>query len=172
MVKVFVPIRVIFSANPAMVGETLIKMVFPPSAEKVIGVIELFAQTLSVRVPPIADSLLFTYNVTGKLRVLISQPFNVETWKNVNVSVTTSIVGVPVIVITFGPFSISLSANNIVAELVFIPISKVTPEVCPVKTSVVPLTVDWTIAAVEPASIRALRAIKTWTTVVPLVATS
>ena len=56
-VKVVVPAaRVIFSLNKAITGLTLIDIELPPSAENVIGVIELFAQTSSVKSPVVLST--------------------------------------------------------------------------------------------------------------------
>ena len=85
---------------------------------------------------------------------------------------TTLIVGVPVIVISLGARSITLSAKIVVPVTVRIPISKTVPETTPVKTSVVPLTEAVVIVFVEPASILVSSAIKIIPTVVPSAVTS
>ena len=86
--------------------------------------------------------------------------------------VPTLIVGVPVIVISLGARSITLSAKIVVPVTVRIPISKTVPETTPVKTSVVPLTEEVAIVFVGPASIKASSAVKTCPTVVPSAVTS
>ena len=86
--------------------------------------------------------------------------------------VPTLIVGVPVIVISFGARSITLGPKFVVPLTVLIPISKVVPEVKPVKTSVVPLIEEVAIVFVGPASIRTFSAAKIVPTGVPFAVTT
>ena len=84
--------------------------------------------------------------------------------------VPTLIVGVPVIVMSFGARSITL-AKSVVPVAVLIPISKTVPETKPVKTSVVPLIEEVAIEFVGPASIRTFSADKIVPTGVAFAAT-